>query len=166
MHEPRGFGFEFLRAFHGAREFAGVVVEHQNEHRMEVRMSKGVSRIEVLDGPTGRRIWPDDVKARIVAESFEPGARVCDVAGKYGLLPRHLSGWRGLARKGELAASTNVARAFVPLVIEPLSDTPSVAAPSVPGAIKVEICGAILHVTPDCAPERVAALAAALRKVL
>ena len=73
-------------------------MEHQNEHRMEVRGVKGVSRIEVLDGPTGRRRWPDDLKARIVAESFQPGARVCDVAAKYGLIARHLSGWRGQAR--------------------------------------------------------------------
>ena len=70
-------------------------MEHQNEHRMEVRGSKRVSRIEILDGPTGRRRWPDDLKARIVAESFQPGARVCDVAAKYGLIARHLS--RGAA---------------------------------------------------------------------
>ena len=73
-------------------------MEHQNEHRMEVRGSKRVSRIEVLDGPTGRRRWPDDLKARIVAESFQPDARVCDVAAKYGLIARHLSGWRAQAR--------------------------------------------------------------------
>lgn len=83
-------------------------MEHQNEHRMEVRGSKGVSRIEVLDGPTGRRRWPDDLKVRIVAESFQPGARVCDVAAKYGLIARHLSGWRGLARKGQLVMSIDV----------------------------------------------------------
>jgi len=64
-------------------------VEHQNEHRMEACGAKGVSRSEVLDGPTGRRRWPDDVKARIVAESYLPGARVCDVAAKYGLIARH-----------------------------------------------------------------------------
>ena len=73
-------------------------MEHQNEHRMEVRGSKRVSRIEVFDGPTGRRRWPDDLKARIVAESFQPDARVCDVAAKYGLIARHLSGWRAQAR--------------------------------------------------------------------
>jgi transposase len=139
-------------------------VEHQNEHRMELRGSKGVSRIEVLDGPTGRRRWPDDVKARIVAESFQPGARVCDVAAKYGLIARHLSGWRGQARKGELVVPIDAAPAFVPLVIEPLADAAAVSADT--GVIRVEICGAVLHVAPDCSPERAAALVAALRKVL
>lgn len=139
-------------------------MEHQNEHRMELRGSKGVSRIEILDGPTGRRRWPDDVKTRIVAESFQPGARVCDVAAKYGLIARHLSGWRAQARKGALVVPNNVAPAFVPLVIEP--STSAAAASADTGVIKVEICGAVLHVAPDCRPERVAALAAALRKAL
>lgn len=141
-------------------------MEHQNEDRMEVRGAKGVSRIEVLDGPTGRRRWPDDVKARIVAESFDPGARVCDVAAKYGLIARHLSGWRGLARKGELVLPIDTAPTFVPLVIEPLAPDTAAAAPADTAVIKVEICGAVLHVTPDCSPERAAALASALRKVL
>ena len=128
---------------------------------MEVRGSKEVSRIEILDGPTGRRRWPDDLKARIVAESFQPGARVCDVAAKYGLIARHLSGWRGQARKGELVVPVATAPTFVPLVIEPLAD-----ASADTGVIRVEICGAVLHVMPDCSPDRAAALAAALRKVL
>ena len=141
-------------------------MERQNEHRMEVRGSNGVSRIEVLDGPTGRRRWPDDLKARIVAESFQPGARVCDVAAKYGLIARHLSGWRGQARKGELVVPVDTAPIFVPLVIEPLADAAAAAASPDTGAIRVEICGAVLHVMPDCRPERAAALVAALRKVL
>ena len=58
----------------------------------------------------------------------------------------------------------NAAPAFVPLVIEPsISDTAAVGGT---GVIRVEICGAVLHVAPDCSPERVAALAAALRKAL
>ncbi len=141
-------------------------MEHQNEHRMEARGSKGVSRIEVLDGPTVRRHWPDDAKARIVAESFLPGARVCDVAVKYGLIARHLSGWRGLARKGEVVLPSDAAPTFVPLVIEPSSPDIAAAAPADTGVIRVDICGAVLHVTPDCNPERAAALVAALRKVL
>ena len=57
-----------------------------------------VSRIEVLEGPTGRRLCPDDLKARIVAESFEPGARVRDVAQRHGWrrsISRPGGAWRG-----------------------------------------------------------------------
>jgi transposase len=131
---------------------------------MEVPSRKGVSRIEVLDGPTGRRHWPDEVKARIVAESLLPGARVCDVAEKYGLIARHLSQWRGLARKGKLVLSADSAPSFVPLVVEPVT-VPFIAKIDI-GVIRVEIAGAVLHVAPDCNPDRAAALAAALKRVL
>lgn len=141
-------------------------MEHQNQRRMEVRWSRGVSRIEVLDDPTGRRRWPDDLKARIVAESFQPGARVCDVAAKYGLIARHLSGWRGLGRKGELGVPIDAAPAFVPLVNEPSASDTAAAAATETAVIKIEICGAVLHVAPDCSPDRAAALVAALRKAL
>ena len=139
---------------------------HQNEHRMEVRRPRGVSRIEVLDGPTGRRRWPDDVKARIVAESLMPGARVCDVAQKYGLIARHLSQWRGLARKGKLVLSGDDGPAFVPLMLEPVAEPEPVVAMVEGGVVKIEIAGAVLHVASDCSPDRVAALAAALKRAL
>ena len=141
-------------------------MEHQNEHRMEVPSRKEVSRIEVLDGPTGRRRWPDDLKARVVAESLAPGARVCDVAEKYGLIARHLSQWRGLARKGKLVLPGDGAPSFVPLVVEPVA----VPGPDIVNTdcavIRVEIAGAVLHVAPGCSPERAAALAAALKRAL
>ena len=133
---------------------------------MEVPSRKGVSRIEVLDGPTGRRRWPDDVKARIVAESLLPGARVCDVAQKYGLIARHVSQWRGLARKGKLVLSADSAPRFVPLVVEPVTVSGPVIAKTDSAVIRIEICGAVLHVAPDCSPDRAAALAAALKRVL
>lgn len=131
---------------------------------MEVRGSKAVSRIEVLDGPTGRLLRPDDVKARIVPESFQPGARVCDVAAKDGSIAWHLAGWRSQARKWERVMPADAAPPFVPLVIEPLA----AAAPALAdtGVISVQVCGAVLHVAPDCSPERAAAMAAAVRKVL
>lgn len=80
---------------------------------MEVSGSKGVSRIEILDGPTVRRDWPDDVKAWIVAETFLPGARVCDVAAKYALIATHLSTWRSLAREGQLVLPVSAAPHFI-----------------------------------------------------
>ena len=103
-------------------------MEHQNEHRMEFPIWRGVSRVEVLDGPTGRRRWSDDVKARIVAESLLPGVRVCDVAAKYGLIARHLSQWRGLARQGKLVLPVDNGLSFVPLMVEPAA-TPAPVGP-------------------------------------
>ena len=141
-------------------------MEHQNEHRMEVPGRTGVSRIEVLDGPTGRRCWPDDVKARIVAESLVPGARVCDVAQKHGSIAHHVSQWRGLARKGKLVLPDDDGPAFVPLMVEPMALPRPVVATSEAGEVKIEIAGAVLHVASDCSPERAAALAAALKRVL
>lgn len=141
-------------------------MEHQNEHRMEAPRRKGVSRIEVLDGPTGRRRWPDEVKARIVAESFVPGARVCDVGQKYGLIALHVSQWRGLARKGKLFLSADSAPSFVPLVVDPLESPGPVNAMTDTAVIRIEIGGAVLHVSPDCSLDRAAALAAALKRVL
>jgi transposase len=141
-------------------------MEHQNEHRMEVPSRKGVSRMEVLDGPTGRRRWPDEIKARIVAESLAPGARVCDVARKYGLIARHLTQWRGLARKGKLVLSADSAPSFVPLVVEPVTVPVPVIAKTDTAVIRIEIAGAVLHVAPDCSADRAAALAAALKRVL
>lgn len=141
-------------------------MEHQNEHRMEFPSRRGVSRIEVLDGPTGRRRWPDDVKARIVAESLLPSVRVCDVAAKYGLIARHLSQWRGLARKGKLVLPVDDGPSFVPLMVEPAAaPTPFGTMPQA-GVVKIEISGVVLHVASDCSPDRAAALAAALKRVL
>ncbi len=75
--------------------------------------------MEVVPGPTGRRRWPDDVKARIVAETLQPGARVAAVARRYGILPNHLSAWRTLARKGALALTEPDMPAFVPIALQP-----------------------------------------------
>ena len=141
-------------------------MEHQNEHRMEVPIRRRVSRIEVLDGPTGRRCWPDEAKARIVVESLLPGARVCDVAEKYGLIARHLSQWRGLARKGKLVLPGDDGPAFVPLMLEPVAVPEPEVAMAESGMVKIEIAGAVLHVASDCSPERAAALAAALKRAL
>jgi len=60
-------------------------------------------RVEVLEGPSGRRRWPEALKGRIVAESFAPGARVCDVARRYRVTDQQLTSWRRAARDGLLA---------------------------------------------------------------
>ena len=64
-------------------------------------------------GGTVRRRWPDEEKARIVQESLEPGARVCDIARRNGVKAQQLSVWRSRARRGELALPGLQAPAFV-----------------------------------------------------
>lgn len=86
-----------------------------------------VGRYEVVEPRRGNRRWPDDVKARIVAESLEPGARVADVARRHGVVANQLSDWRRQVRDGILAlpfaAATTPSShdgaqpAFVPLAI-------------------------------------------------
>ncbi|MGY4568098.1 MULTISPECIES: transposase [Bradyrhizobium] len=82
-------------------------------------------RIEVYAGG-GRKQWPDDLKAQIVAESLEPGVIVTDIARRHGCRPQQVHDWRRRAGSGQLVlpASADTVT-FVPLV----SDTsPSAAA--------------------------------------
>ena len=88
------------------------------------------------------------------------------MAGKYGLIARHLSQWRGLARKGRLVLPADAAPAFVPLVVEPMASAVPAGTGADAAGIEIEIAGAVLHVAAECSPDRAAALVAALKRVL
>jgi transposase len=77
-----------------------------------------------LEGPAGRRSWPDAVKATIVAESFEPGVKVSVVTRRRGLSPQHLTGWRRLAREGQLMLPSHGQEPFVRLVVGEAPEVP------------------------------------------
>lgn len=138
-----------------------------------------VGRYEVVEPRRGNRRWPDDVKARIVAESFEPGVRVADVARRYDVVAHQLSFWRRQAREGILPLPFEAMSgpseigdgepAFVPLAIaaEP-SETVNVLAPPLPAAVlpvlTLEIGpDVVMRVPGDVPVERVAALVQAVR---
>ena len=73
--------------------------------------------VEVLPVLGGRRQWPSELKARIVAETLEPGATVRAVARRYDVHETQLSCWRRLAREGGLVLPAAEV-AFAPLVVE------------------------------------------------
>lgn len=119
-----------------------------------------VERLEVLCGPTGRRSWPDALKARIVAESFETGARVVEVARRHSVSPQQVTAWRRQARQGRLALPAEEETAFAGLLVEDARPAPSVLAPR---PIEIEADGVIVRLAVDASALRVAEIAAALR---
>ena len=66
---------------------------------------------------SGNRVWPDTIKGRAVFESMKPGARVCDVAQRYGIRAQQLTTWRGQARKGQIALVADEAPDFVTIEV-------------------------------------------------
>jgi transposase len=131
-----------------------------------------VGCVEVVRRTRGYRRWPEAAKARIVAESFQPGARVVDVARRHELAPHQLSDWRRQARQGLLALSaeameavgTAAAPAFVPVSVDDEVDASPGAARGPEGVVGIELgCGLVLRAPGDVSAERVAALVRALR---
>lgn len=78
-----------------------------------------VSRLEVLEGPSGRRVRSEAERARIVAESLLPGAQVSEVARKYGATRWQIYDWRRRFRqRGMLPPCEASPPTFAPLVVE------------------------------------------------
>ncbi|WP_027256038.1 IS66-like element accessory protein TnpA [Leisingera aquimarina] len=98
---------------------------------------------------SGHRRWPDEAKARAVADTLEPGATVNGVAARYGVLPNQLSAWRRLAKRGKLVlpAAELDEPVFVPLVVcdvPEVQSEPDMAAPEeviriVSGEVRIEL---------------------------
>ena len=125
----------------------------------------GYRRVEVLTGPGRRRSWSDDEKARIVAETAEPGAKVTEVARRWQVSPQQVFDWRRQARKALESATTTAEPSFVPVVPEPPAQAPEVAAATARqvASIEVKLAGAVLRVPPGTDRELLTAVLRAIR---
>lgn len=131
---------------------------------MDSAKDAGYRRIEVLTGPGRRRKWSDDEKARIVAETAEPDAKVTEVARRWQVSPQQVFDWRRQARKA-LARATAAEPSFVPVVSEPLASKPEAAVSTARQApsIEVKLAGAVLRVTAGTDEDLLATVLRAIR---
>jgi len=118
-------------------------------------------RLEVLEGPTGRRRWPAEVKGRIVAETLRPGATVAEVARRHGLKAQHLSTWRRLAREGKIVVPGD-ALDDVPMFAR-VEIAPEPASRPRSGFVAIEFGEATIRRPGDTPAGRIAEIAHALR---
>ena len=111
----------------------------------------GYRRVELITGQRRRRRWTAEEKARIVAESFEEGANISEVARRHGVVRGLLTVWR---RQVSRAVGGQVP-GFVPVRIDP-AGLPT-AAPANPtemtssssrGRIEIEFCEVRIRVEP------------------
>jgi len=73
-------------------------------------------RVEVITGVARRRRWTAEEKARIVAESYAPGASGTSVALRHGLHRNQLFAWRRQFRGGTTTALGRAA-GFIPITL-------------------------------------------------
>ena len=95
----------------------------------------GVSRLEMIEGPTGRQRRTKAERARIAAESLVPGASVTDVARRHGTTRWQVYDWRKKLRTRQLVVPESVAALpmFAELVVEG-------AAAAMPAETEVATC--------------------------
>lgn len=127
-------------------------------------------RFEVFTGTGRRRDWSDDDKARIVAESYESGATVSEIARRHALSAQQLFGWRRLLRRAPEPASSPM---FAPAVVDAVRPAPeTVRQPTMrrrravarsSGGIEIEIDGVVVRVGTGANPKTIAAVLSALK---
>ena len=121
--------------------------------------------IDVIVGQRGNRRWPDELKARIVAETLVEGATVNEVARRYDMKPNHLSSWRRLARDGKLvlpAPSSETSFAMLTIEEPPACDTPP-AGSTENERIEVVVGSVIIRLANTTDAKRLAEIVAALQ---
>ncbi len=109
-----------------------------------------------------RRRWPEDFKSNVIAESLEPGAVISQVAGRHGLTPKQLFGWRNQMRTALPTARTEASFASVVLTPEP----PEPAKPTQDddrGLIEIVIKGTVVRVRVAVTAETLAAVLRAVK---
>jgi len=114
-----------------------------------------------VTGPTGRRRWPEHVKAAIVLETFRDRVSVADVARRHGVSAPQLHAWRRAAREGLLPMPEDAALGLVPILVE--GGGRGGAEPPAGGTLTLEVEGVRILVPADFDRGHLGRVIAALR---
>ncbi|MES0214155.1 transposase [Mesorhizobium sp. C280B] len=106
---------------------------------LDVPTAGYAGRLEVLEGPTGRRVRSEAERTRIAAESLMPGVQVAAVARKHGATRWQVYDWRRRLRQGQLALPESMAPMFAQLMVDDSSVPQRRMRPSKSTPAKVEI---------------------------
>jgi len=111
----------------------------------------------------GKRNWPIELKARIVAETLIAGETVSAVSKRYEVTASTLSDWRRMARMGKLVLPNLDGMDFVPVQIEETKPSAVVPIPTTySGTLDVIKGDVTVRLDAGTTPERIAQIAAVL----
>ena len=95
---------------------------HNDTHQDSRKSDDRYRRVELITGTPRHMRRSDEERARILAESFEPGANIAAVARRHGVNGGLLHYWRKRARAQALEAAATQAPLFVPVSIAKTSE--------------------------------------------
>lgn len=142
---------------------------HDDNHNGDGRYR----RVELITGTRRHLRRSDEERARILAESFQPGANVAAVARRHGVDQGLLHYWRKRAKTQALETSTTEAPLFIPVTMANASETAiddAGVSKTAPGSVShgrmiaVEIAGARVHVPEGVDAKTLSVVLAALRR--
>jgi transposase len=116
------------------------------DHIVDASERRG--RIDIRTGVGRRRRWSDEAKGLVVAESYERGAVVSEVARRHDIAPQHLFAWRKAARAGRLVLPAADSPMFVPVVTARGDPGVAGAVTRCSGSIVIEIAWAAVRADP------------------
>jgi transposase len=146
---------------------------HNDTHHDSREGDERYRRVELITGTTRHLRRSDEERARILAESFEPGANIAAVARKHGVNGGLLHYWRKRAKARALETSTTQEPLFIPVTMaNPSAAVSGEAAVGevAPGSvshgrmIEIETSGARVHVPEGVDAKTLSIVLAALRR--
>ena len=148
-----------------------IVVKNDSDndtHRDSRKGDERYRRVELITGTTRRLRRSDEERARILAESFEPGANISAVARRHGVNGGLLHYWRKRAKARARETTTTQAPLFVPVTVAQASDAavgqPAPGSASPRAMIEIETAGARVRVPEGVDAQTLSVVLAALRR--